>query len=321
MHFKTILMAAAAATLTVLGACDQPTGLANADNVAQQKFAPTSKIDAATGEAVALNYRPGRTVVTVPENGPALNGMAVAVECDPSYQICEPCDPTYQYCEPEPCDPTYQYCEPCDPIYDYGCEPCPRDNPSAWCYTPPCNALITTYSHYGAGIQPYGALEVSGTTSSSCGFLVLTGIGARINGSDTYTTLALRGRRLNPDGSWGETVDYRFGSSPYHSLEAWGEVPYSPSDFYGITGIGIGQNGTEDVRTLVIYYRKIEVVLGRARATGPTYTMRFGANPYGYTDASYVTYYDNQVFVGAGFRAIDEGERTATMAAYVGYLP
>jgi hypothetical protein len=146
---------------------------------------------------------------------------------------------------------------------------------------------------------------------------VLTGIGARINGSDDYTTLALRGRRLNTDGTWGATSDYRFGSSPNHTLEVFGEVPSG----YGITGIAVGQGGTEDVRTLVLYYRQLALTSAGVRATGPTYTARFGANPYGYTDASYVTYNDNEVFVGAGFRSIDNGERTATMAARVGVLP
>lgn len=278
MHFKTTLVAAAAATLTLLGACDQPTSLATPTAAAEQKAAPTSAIDPATGEPVALNYTPVGTV----RGGPALAISPCTVE--------EPCDP-------EP---------PCDPNDPYG-----------GCYQPPCSSLISTYNEYRAGIEPYSFLEVSGTTSSGCGYLVLTGIGARINGSDDYTTLALRGRRLNADGTWGETVDYRFGSSPNHSLEAWGEVPSG----YGVTGIAIGQSGTEDVRTLKIYYRQLAVTFAGVRATGPTYTAYFGANPYGYTDASYVTYNDHEVFVGAGFRSIDNGERTATMAARVGQLP
>lgn len=279
MHTRTILQAAAVATLTLLGACDQPTGVATPPAAAEQKSAPTSAIDPATGEPVALNYTPAGTV----------RGGAPALAISPC-TIEEPCDP-------EP---------PCDPNDPYG-----------GCYQPPCSSLISTYNEYRAGTEPYSFLEVAGTTSSGCGYLVLTGIGARINGSDDYTTLALRGRRLNPDGTWGETVDYRFGSSPYHSLEAWGEVPSG----YGITGIAIGQSGTEDVRTIVLYYRQLAVTAAGVRATGPTYTARFGANPYGYTDASYVTYNDNEVFVGAGFRSIDAGERTATMAARVGQLP
>lgn len=279
MRFKTTLLAAAAATLTLLGACDQPTGVAAPRTAAEQKSAPTSAIDPATGEPVALNYAPAGPVRV---GAPALAISPCTIE--------EPCDP-----EP-PCDPS---------------------DPFGGCYQPPCSSLISSYTEYRAGTEPYSFLEVAGTTSSSCGYLVLTGIGARINGSDDYTTLALRGRRLNPDGTWGETVDYRFGSSPNHTLEAWGEVPSS----YGITGIAIGQSGTEDVRTLVIYYRQLSLTPSGVRATGPTYTARFGASPYGYTDASYVTNNDNEVFVGAGFRSIDAGERTATMAARVGLLP
>jgi hypothetical protein len=280
MHIKTPLMAAAVATLTLLGACDQPTDLVAPTAAAEQKSAATSAIDPATGEPVALNFTPARTT----------RGGATALAAISPCTIEEPCDP-------EP---------PCDPNDPYG-----------GCYQPPCTSLISTYNEYRAGIEPYSFLEVSGTTSSGCGYLVLTGIGARINGSDDYTTLALRGRRLNRDGTMAETVDYRFGSSPNHTLEAWGEVPAG----YGITGIAIGQSGTEDVRTLVIYYRQIALTVAGVRATGPTYTARFGANPYGYTDASYVTYNDNEVFVGAGFRSIDNGERTATMAARVGQLP
>ncbi|HEX6371070.1 MAG TPA: hypothetical protein VF006_19285 [Longimicrobium sp.] len=279
MQFKTTLLAAATATLTLLGACDQPTGLATPRTAAEQKSAPTSAIDPTTGEPVALNYTPAS----------AARGGAPALAISPC-TIEEPCDP-------EP---------PCDPNDPYG-----------GCYQPPCSSLISTYIEYRAGIEPYSFLEVSGTTSSGCGYLVLTGIGARINGSDDYTTLALRGRRLNANGTWAETVDYRFGSSPNHTLEAWGEVPAG----YGITGIGIGQSGTEDVRTLKIYYRQLAVTFAGVRATGPTYTAYFGANPYGYIDASYVTYNDHEVFVGAGFRSIDNGERTATLAARVGQLP
>jgi hypothetical protein len=282
MHFKSTLLAAAAATLTLLGACDQPTGLASPRTALEQKVAPTSAIDPATGEMVALNYTPVGPVQGARGGGPALAIAPCTIE--------EPC-------EPEP---------PCDPNDPYG-----------GCYQPPCSSLISSYIEYRAGIEPYSFLEVSGTTSSSCGYRVLTGIGARINSSDDYTTLALRGRRLNPDGTWGETVDYRFGSSPNHSLEAWGEVPAG----YGITGVGIGQSGTEDIRTLKIYYRQLAVTFAGVRATGPTYTAYFGANPYGYLDVSYVTYNDHEVFVGAGFRSIDKGERTATMAARVGQLP
>jgi hypothetical protein len=284
MHLKTLVLTAAAATLTLLGACDQPTGVAAPGPAAEQKSAPTSAIDPTTGEPVALNYTPGAT---------ARGGAPALVAISPC-TIEEPCDP-------EP---------PCDPNDPYG-----------GCYQPPCSSLISSYTEYRAGTEPYSFLEVSGNTSSSCGYLVLTGIGARIDGSDDYTTLALRGRRLRPDGTWGETVNYRFGSSPNHTLEAWGEVPSSSTAFYGITGVAIGQSGTEDIRTLVIYYRQLVLTSAGVRATGPTYTARFGTSPYGYTDASYVTYNDNEVFVGAGFRSIDAGERTATMAARVGLLP
>ena len=317
MRFKPILLAMA--SLTVLSACDQPTGPMAADPAVEQRFGPTSAIDPSTGELVALNYKPAGKVVTIPWKGTSPGNPTMSLyACDPydPYASCQ-CDPydPYAYCQCDPYDP-YGGCYGCDPFYDPdGCPPPPPP--------PPCPPqLITGYSERRAGTLPYNALEVSGITSGSCGgLLVLTGIGARINGSDDYSTLKLRGRRLNPDGTWGETVDYNFGSSPYHSLEVWGEVPYSETDFYGIVGVGVGQSGTEDVRTLRIYYRKLELTTSGIRATGPTYQLYFGANPYGYLDVSYLTYADNEVFVGAGFRSYDDGERTKTMAAYIGTFP
>ena len=67
--------------------------------------------------------------------------------------------------------------------------------------------------------------------------------------------------------------------------------------------------------------RKLELTTSGIRATGSTYQLNFGANPYGYLDVSYLTYADNEVFVGAGFRSYDDGERTKTMAAYIGTIP
>jgi hypothetical protein len=281
MRFKNLFLAAAV-TLPLLGACDQPAAPAAAGSAVNQRSVPTSAVDPATGELVALNYRPAGTVITHDGVGPSL------IEDISPCTVEEPCEP--------PCDTT---------------------DPYGGCYVPPCSSLISGFTTYRAGIEPYGALEVSGTTSSNCGFLVLTGIGARINGSDDYTTLALRGRRVYADGSFGETVDYRFGSSPSHTLEAWGEVPAG----YAVVGVGIGQSGTEDVRTLQIRYRKIELTVAGVRMTGPTYSTWVGANPYGALDVSYTTANDNEVFVGAGFRSIDAGEKTATMAAHVGLLP
>jgi hypothetical protein len=286
MRFKSLVVAAA--SLSVLAACDQPTSPVTPAPSVEQRAAPTSAVDPTTGEAVALNYQPDGNSITVPFGG----GLQSV------YEPIEPCTVD----------------NPCEP-------PCDTTDPNSGCYVPPCTPLISGFTTYRAGIQPYGSLEVSGTTSSSCGFLVLTGIGARVNGSDDYTTLHLRGRRIRADGSFGETVTYRFGSSPNHSLEAWGEVPTSATDFYGIVGIGIGQSGTEDVRTLRISYRKLELTAAGVRAVGPTYTSYFGANIYGSVDAQFITSADNEVFVGAGFRAIDSGERTATMAAHIGTLP
>ncbi|HEX8394928.1 MAG TPA: hypothetical protein VF665_21460 [Longimicrobium sp.] len=282
MRVKNLVIAAAAAALPLLAACDQPATLATPGAAPQQKFAVTSSIDPATGEAVANNYRPQGLVITRGGEGPSM------------LQEITPC--------------TVE--EPCDP-------PCDTSDPYGGCYVPPCSALISSFSSYRAGSQPYGSLEVSGTTSSNCGYRVLTGIGARINGSDDYTTLALRGRRVYADGTFGETADYRFGSSPNHTLEAWGEVP----DGYAIVGVGVGQSGTEDVRTLKISYRKIELTVAGVRMTGPTYSMWVGANPYGALDLSYTSANDNEVFVGAGFRSVDAGEQTVTMAAYLGLLP
>lgn len=304
MRFKTTLLAATAATLTILGACDQPTALATAETVMEQRFAPTSAIDPNTGEPVASNYRSEGTVVTIPWHS---TSPRVATQAPAS---CYEFDP---YCYPD--------YPPCDPIYEYGCEPCPANNPDAWCYVPPCTPdLISGYTTRRTGTDPYHSLEVSGTVASGCDYLVLTGIGGRIVSGKDWTTLHLRGRRIRSDGSWGEIVTYRYGSEPNHALEAWGQVPSSATDFYGIVGISVGQGGSGDLRTLVIYYRKLELTVAGVRATGPIYQLNVGQYPYGSSDVSYITYADNEVFVGAGFRS-SAADLTTTMAAYIGTLP
>ena len=288
MFLKRTLLVAAAAVLPMLAACaDQSPTAAPAPDLKQ----PTSVFDSRTGEPVAVNYPLNPTYAD--ESGAAALFSTVPVECDPATQICA-----------------------CDPILDYGCEPCPRDNPDAWCYEPPCSpGLIQSVRTQRAGVDPNGGLEVNSLAGSSCNRMVVTGIGARITTDSYYTTLHVEYRQPNADGSLGGRVIYRTGSEPNHALEAWASVP----DGYAIVGVGVGQSGSHDLRTLIVNYRRIELTASGVRMTGPIYTINAGVSPYGSIDAGYTTYSDTEVFSGAGFRSAVQ--QTKTLAAYLGQLP
>jgi hypothetical protein len=287
MRSKVLAVTSAMAFVCALGTHDRL--------AAQQRFAPTSVIDPATGEPVAINYRSEGRVIVVPPPGKIKATTSALSEELPDWPI----------------EPTE-----CDPIYDYGCQPCPTNNPAAWCYQPPCTPAISNYVEFRAGNEPNGPLDVLGMATSNCGYLVVTGIGGRIDGHDNYTTLHLRARRIYPNGTWGETVTYRFGTEPNHSLEAWGEVPAG----YAITGLTVGQSQSENLVKLEIYYRKLELTSAGLRLTGPTQGYNFGNASYPWYDATYNPVLDASVLVGVGLRAVD-GERTATMALYYGLLP
>lgn len=293
MTLKKMLLVVASAVVPLLAAC-------GATDEA------TSIIDPATGEPVALNYPADAKFVDMPEQLSSVQGAAVRV-CPIDDPYCVPVCPDY--------DPDCNGEDPptCDPVYDYGCEPCDRNNPAAWCYCAP--GLIGSTSTVRVGREPYASLEVNSIAGTVCNRQVVTGIGARIVSDSNYETLHVEYRQPNADGTLGSRYIYRSGSNPYGTLEAWASVP----DGHAIVGVAAGQQGTHDLRTLIVYYRRIELTASGVRMTGPLYQVNAGVNPSGSINASYINYNDNQVFVGVGFSSAVE--QTKTIAAHVGTLP
>jgi hypothetical protein len=285
MRFKISAAVAATALVCSLGA----------QQATAQQF-PATAINPFTGEPIALNYQPTGKVVVVP-SAPRDREDKLIVD-------------------PSPDDPGDPGSDPgsCDPIYDYGCQPCPSNNPAAWCYQPACDPAIAGTVEFRTGSEPNGPLDVSGSTLTNCGYLVITGIGGRIDGHDNYTTLHIRGRRLNRNGTWGETVTYRFGTEPNHELEAWLDVP----DGYAITGLTIGQSQRENIEKLEIGYKKVELTSAGLRLTGPYLFKTFGAS-YPWYDVSLNLDNPSLVLVGVGLRTKD-GEHTTTMVLTYGTL-
>ncbi|WP_375770597.1 hypothetical protein NR798_06780 [Archangium gephyra] len=291
MTFKKMLLVVSTALLPLLAACG------TTDEA-------TSIMDPATGEPVAINYPKDAQFVDVVEPSGSVQGAVV--------KVCPIDDP---YCVPECPDFDPDCGEPpvCDPVNDYGCEPCDRTNPAAWCYCAP--GLIGSYTTARVGREPYASLEVSSLAGTSCNRQVVTGIGARIVSDSNYETLHVEYRQPYADGSMGARTIFRSGSNPFGTLEAWASVP----DGYAVVGVAAGQQGTHDLRTLIVYYRRIELTASGVRMTGPIYQINAGVNPYGSINASYLSSADNTVMVGVGFSSAVE--QTKTIAAYVGTLP
>ncbi|HYO73375.1 MAG TPA: hypothetical protein VEU33_45650 [Archangium sp.] len=297
MTFRKMLLVVASAVVPLLAAC-------GATDEA------TSIIDSATGEPVAINYPTDAKFIDVAEQPGALQSAAV--------RVCPIDDP---YCVPvDECpisDPRWPDCGGvCDPVNDYGCEPCDRNNPSSWCYIPPCTpGVIGSYFTARVGREPYSSLEVSSLAGTSCNRQVVTGIGARIVSDSNYETLHVEYRQPYADGTLGGRYIARSGSNPYGTREAWASVP----DGYAIVGVAAGQQGSHDLRTLIVYYRRIELTASGVRMTGPVYQINAGVNPYGSVNATYLNTNDTNVLVGVGFSSAVE--QTKTIAAHVGTLP
>lgn len=285
MNFRRYLLAAAMLSLPVLAACDQQATSSSA--ASPQAAQPTSVIDPATGEPVAINAPTADVVLTMGGLG------TLSTNVEPI--ICDPWDP---YCE-EP---------PCDPIYDYGCEPCPSDNPAAWCYcaTP---SVIDTYTTVRTGDEPTHSFEASGTGATSCGgYNVLIGVGMRMDANDNITTLHLKYQRVNPDGTFGATELRKYGSNPTYTLEGYAEA--LPGEV--IVGLGVGSQYTHNVRTIRIWKRPIAVTASGVRTTGSITAESFGFELGGVLDTSYVIPLanTNQVYVGVGARGHDHEVKT-----------
>jgi hypothetical protein len=293
MKFRKYMTLAAAALLPALAACEQALST-TPSALKPDKTVPTSVIDPATGEPVAINYPANPTYFDeVPGTNTPMSVIVPPIECDPSVE----------YCEPEPCDPTV----------DWGCQPCDSTNPSHWCYCEP--GLITAIRTQRSGSEPNSSPEVSSLAGTSCNRQVVTGVGARIVEDSNYSTLHVEYRQPYSNGTLGSRVIYRTGSSPNSTLEAWASVP----DGYAIVGVKVGQGGTHDMRTLIVNYRQIALTANGVRMTGPIYTINAGVAPYGTTNVDYTTYSDTEVFSGIGLRSAVQ--QTKTMVSYLGQLP
>lgn len=258
-----------------------------------------------------------------------LRGMLLVAACAllPTFVACGPVDaqsldPSVTTAQPlvEVCPITDPDCLPdtCDPIYDWGCEPCPRDNPEAWCYEPPCtpaDGLINTYTTYRVGREPNASLEVNSLGGSRCNRLVVTGIGAHIVSDSNYAMLHVEYRQPYANGTLGPRTTVRTGKSPTLAPEAALSVP----DGYAIVGVAAGQHGTHNLKTLVVYYRRIELTAAGVRMTGPLLPLSWEGASTGLIDSQYTNPYDNKVLVGVGFSSAVE--QTKTLAAHVGTLP
>lgn len=286
MRLRNYFLAAAVMALPLLGACDDqassPAGLA------PRQAPPTSVMDATTGEPAALNAPTADQVIVAGRELTTPRTSVTPIDC-------EPWDP---YCE-EP---------PCDPIYDWGCEPCPRDNSESWCFCP-TPSVIDTYATLRTGDEPNVNFEASGTGYTSCGgYNVLIGVGMRMDANDNITTLHLKYQRVNPDGTFGGTLLYKYGSSPNTTLEAYAEA--LPGEV--IVGVGVGSQYTHDIRTLRIWKRPITSTVSGVRTTGSITAESFGVNVGGLLDTSYVIPLanTNQVYVGVGARGHDHEVKT-----------
>ncbi|HWK89393.1 MAG TPA: hypothetical protein VNP72_05335, partial [Longimicrobium sp.] len=193
---KRYFLIAAAALLPALSACSDT--LAVPDSPAVQK-APTSVLDRTTGEPRSLTSMTADREFIMPPGSQPGGGLSAIVMppgdfCDPSYEICE-----------------------CDPTIQYGCQPCDPTNEEHWCYEPPCTtaATVASVATVRTGDDPNHSLEANGTASYSCGgYLVLTGVGIRMDSNDNIVTLWLKYRRLFANGTWGTTELRKYGTDP-----------------------------------------------------------------------------------------------------------
>ena len=295
---KRFALAALVSLAPLFAACEStdPTTPAVPVEETARKGTPTSAIDPVTGLMTATNY---------PENPVFINGPGASLmnQVTSNPDLCPVTDP---HCYPPP---------ECDPVYDFGCEPCDNTNINSWCYCQP--GVIPTFRTARGGVDPNNGLEVSSLAGTECSRLVVTGIGASVRGDSYYETLHVQYQPVNPDGSLGAAFIHRSGDNPYATPEAWVALPNT----YGpvvVVGIRVGQNGSQDVRTLQLWYRSVVpyATTNSARMSGILRQEQGGANPFGSIDAEVLTTNDNEVFVGVGLRSAVE--QTKTVAAYIG---
>lgn len=294
---KRFALAALVTLAPLFAACEStdPTTPAVPVEETAQKTEPTSAIDPVTGLMVATNYPKNPVFI----NGP---GASLTNQVSSVTDVCPVDDPT---CNPPP---------ECDPVYDFGCEPCDTTNINSWCYCQP--GVIPTFRTARGGVDPSSGVEVSSLAGTECSRLVVTGIGASVRGDSYYETLHVEYRPVNTDGTLGTAFIHRSGENAFATPEAWVQLPTSGGPV-GVVGIRVGQNGSQDVRTLQLWYRDVLPYNGNtARTSGILRQAQGGANPYGSIDAEVLTTNDNEVFVGIGLRSAVE--QTKTVHAYIG---
>jgi hypothetical protein len=176
----------------------------------------------------------------------------------------------------------------------------------------PCAGSIAYWTDYRVGREYWAQPERDGMLGTGCGYMVLTGVGANIVHDSNYATLWLTGRMVYSDGTMS-TATTRVEGDGWRTPEAMLEVPYG----HAIVGIGAGQSGTHDLKTLVLKYRQVQVVDGRLQLVGPVYTMQTGSGSLN-SMHQLPEYNDREVYIGVGFRS--SVEQTKLILAHTGVL-
>lgn len=150
-----------------------------------------------------------------------------------------------------------------------------------------------------AGLEPYAGLEIQGDLSTSCGYMVMVGLGGRVEHGSDFTGIQLTGRYVYPDGTMSAPGDKYYGTMP-NGPEKYVQIPAGNA----VVGVSIGQLD-DNVNRIELRYRQVTVVNGVLQLTGPVYTATAGT---GTPEVSYtISGNDTQVVVGAGFRsAVDK---------------
>lgn len=151
-----------------------------------------------------------------------------------------------------------------------------------------------------AGLEPYYNLEIYGQLTTPCGYMIVTGLGGRVESGSDFTGLKLSGRYVYPDGTMSASSDNFYGSMP-NGPEKFASIPSG----YAIVGVSIGEVN-DNVNRVELRYRQVAVVNGVLQLTGPVYTATDGS---GTPEAAYTTSASDStsVLVGAGFRsAVDK---------------
>ena len=163
------------------------------------------------------------------------------------------------------------------------------------------NVSFPFYTSIRAGSEPTNNTEIYGNMSTiPCGYMIVTGIGGRVETDSDFTGLQLRGRYVYPDGTMSAAGDMFWGSMP-NGPEKFAQVDSG----YAIVGVSIGES-SNNVDVIQLRARAVTVVNGQLQLAGPVVTWSDGtATP----EAIYTRPITDStsVVVGAGFRsAVDK---------------